>query len=414
MMEQNLYELPDGWKWSTLQDQTMATRNINPTSTPNQRFTYIDISAIDRERLEIVEPKEILGADAPSRAKKEVITNDVLFATTRPYLKNVAVFNGDVDHPVASTGFCVLRSADTTDHRYLFYFLTTDFVQNQIAPYITGAQYPAVTDKNLKRAAIPIPTIDEQKRIAAMLDALFTRIDAAITHLQENLELSKALFASALDKVFGSVETSEKVKVKDVSLAIQYGHTAKASDAGNARFLRITDIQNGDVDWEQVPYVEINSKDVEKYRLNQGDIVFARSGATSGKSFLIQSVPENSIFASYLIRIIPDVKTVLPEFVFLYFQSPEYWGQVGTKVAGAAQPNINGAKLGEFVLPLPSLEQQTEIVEHLNNLVDRTRNLEAETQERLDHLTSLKSSLLDAAFRGQLSTHDLKEMADVS
>ena len=214
-MEQQLYELPEGWEWSTVAAQTLTTKNINPTASPERQFTYVDISSIDRSRREIAEPKLISGADAPSRARKEIVANDVLFATTRPNLKNVAVFSGDVDAPVASTGFCVLRTAETIDYRYLFHFLTTDFVQNQIAPFIAGAQYPAVTGKNLKRTAVPLPPLNEQKCIVAKLDALFTRIDAAITHHQETLELSKALFASALDGTFRECE-AESVSLTKV------------------------------------------------------------------------------------------------------------------------------------------------------------------------------------------------------
>ena len=108
------------------------------------------------------------------------------------------MFSGGVESPVASTGFCVLRAAENIEPSFLFRFLTTEFLQQQISPLISGAQYPAITDKNLKLTPIPLPPINEQKRIAAKIDALFTRIDTAITHLQQTLELSKALFASAL------------------------------------------------------------------------------------------------------------------------------------------------------------------------------------------------------------------------
>ncbi|MDO9538367.1 MAG: hypothetical protein Q7J68_08645 [Thermoplasmata archaeon] len=84
---------------------------------------------------------------------------------------------------------------------------------------------------------------------------------------------------------------------------VQYGYTAKAKDNGpGPRYLRITDIQNGSVNWNEVPYCDIDDTDIPHYKLNSGDIVFARTGATTGKSFLIKGCPD-SIFASYLIRL---------------------------------------------------------------------------------------------------------------
>jgi len=181
-MAQELYELPGGWEWTTLAKQTKPTTNIKPSATPSQQFTYIDISSIDRNINQIIDPKIIFGSEAPSRAKKEVFENDVLFATTRPNLKNVAMFSGDVESPVASTGFCILRASESIEPRFLFRFLTTEFLQQQISPLISGAQYPAITDKNLKLTPIPLPPINEQKRIIAKLDALFTRIDTVNQH----------------------------------------------------------------------------------------------------------------------------------------------------------------------------------------------------------------------------------------
>ena len=93
--------------------------------------------------------------------------------------------------------------------------------------------------------------------------------------------------------------------IKDLSDSIQYGYTAKKS--GNnfgPKYLRITDIQDNKVQWENVPSCVIAKTEIEKYQLNKGDILFARTGATVGKSFLIENLTEDSIFASYLIRVV--------------------------------------------------------------------------------------------------------------
>ena len=110
--------------------------------------------------------------------------------------------------------------------------------------------------------------------------------------------------------------------------AINYGYTESASsEPVGPRFLRITDIQDDRVEWESVPYCKIEAAVVPKYRLASGDIVFARTGATTGKSFLVDDPPD-AVFASYLIRLRLLDKTLLPEFVSLFFQTAGYWQSI--------------------------------------------------------------------------------------
>src|SRR5262245_59763735 len=120
--------------------------------------------------------------------------------------------------------------------------------------------------------------------------------------------------------------------VGEVAASINYGFTAKSTSSPvGPRLLRITDIQNGTVKWESVPFCEIARPKAGNYRLQAGDIVFARTGATTGKSFLIRSCPE-SIFASYLIRLRP-LSCILPEFLSQFFQSTSYWAQISENVS---------------------------------------------------------------------------------
>uniref|UniRef100_UPI0015C4D04B restriction endonuclease subunit S n=2 Tax=Enterobacteriaceae TaxID=543 RepID=UPI0015C4D04B len=148
-------------------------------------------------------------------------------------------------------------------------------------------------------------------------------------------------------------------------------HTAKAESYGNAKFLRITDIQNGKIDWQGVPTVSLKEKEIRKYALSDNDLVFARSGATAGKSILIKNAPTDAVFASYLIRITPNQEKIIPEYLSYFFLTPAYWEVVGLNAAGAAQPNINGTKLSEFIVPIAPREEQKRIVEKLDALLTR-------------------------------------------
>ncbi|EHK4783245.1 restriction endonuclease subunit S [Vibrio parahaemolyticus] len=159
--------------------------------------------------------------------------------------------------------------------------------------------------------------------------------------------------------------------VKKLSHKIQYGHTAKAESNGNAKFLRITDIQDGKIDWQEVPTVSLEEKEISKYALNDDDLIFARSGATAGKSILIKNAPKDAVFASYLIRIVPNKNDIIPEYLSYFFLTPAYWEVVGQNAAGAAQPNINGTKLSEFIVPVAPQGEQKRIVEKLDVLLTR-------------------------------------------
>ena len=126
------------------------------------------------------------------------------------------------------------------------------------------------------------------------------------------------------------------------------------------RFLRISDIQNDAVQWDDVPYCECPATDTVRYELHKGDIVFARTGATTGKSYLIRECPESAVFASYLIRVRPSGK-VHPDFLAQFFRTPDYWSQISVVANGSTQPGVNGTKLKELSIPLPPLPEQRRI-----------------------------------------------------
>lgn len=151
--------LPEGWEWKPISFLAHDTDRQNPTiTTPNEYFNYIDISGVDNAIGAVTDPKSMLGQDAPSRARKIVHTNDVIFATTRPYLKNIALIPLNLDHSICSTGFCVLvPKADNCVPQYLYYAARSESVIQQLIPKQRGASYPAVLDQDIFGSFIPIP-----------------------------------------------------------------------------------------------------------------------------------------------------------------------------------------------------------------------------------------------------------------
>lgn len=158
-------------------------------------------------------------------------------------------------------------------------------------------------------------------------------------------------------------------KIEHISLRIHYGYTASATqnDTG-IKLLRITDIQDNKVNWENVPFCEIQPNDIDKFELKENDIVFARTGATVGKSFLIPKNIPKAVFASYLIRI--DLsRQVSSKYIYYFFQSANYWKQISSKAIGSGQPSVNANSLSNLTLPLCNINEQNRIVLKLEEIL---------------------------------------------
>jgi len=176
--------------------------------------------------------------------------------------------------------------------------------------------------------------------------------------------------------------------------SLNYGYTESASSEPiGPRFLRITDIQDDRVDWHTVPYCKIDEGEIAKYRLATGDIVFARTGATTGKSFLIEGPPD-AVFASYLIRLRLLDKGLSPRFVSLFFQSDDYWETVKAGSAGSAQGGFNASKLGALRIPIPPLGEQWRIVGILDEAFAGIATAKANAEKNLRNARALFASLL--------------------
>lgn len=195
-------ELEEKYGKTKINDVVVKTNNVNPMNDLDKPFTYIDISSIDNKSFQIVEPKQLIGKEAPSRAKKEVVLGDIVYSTTRPNLKNISIVNKEYDNPIASTGFCVLRVNENTINSYLFYYLITDKLFEQIEPNIRGTQYPATSDKDLKNCNIPNTPLIIQQKVVKYLDEISQKTEKIKQAQKDKMNSLKALKASILDQAF--------------------------------------------------------------------------------------------------------------------------------------------------------------------------------------------------------------------
>lgn len=389
--------IPEKWKWVQLKKLVVPTKQ----KIPNSEFNYLDVSSVNSSTREIRAPKRISPESSPSRARKIVKQGMVLFSTVRPYLLNTVVIDSIEPgiETIASTAFATFSCNENLNNRYVWFLFQSPYFIEYVKSKQKGAAYPAISDKDFYSVPIPLPPIQEQRLIVQKLNELLPLVESygkeqeALEKLEKELpgKLRASLLNEAIqgklvpqldsepqvkqlsetleDVTFAIPEKWKWAKLSEVATKIQYGYTASASNSGSARLLRITDIQDGQVEWNSTPYCSPTASEIKKFELKTGDILVARTGGTIGKSFLVQNTPsEPSVFASYLIRISPETQLISPNFLKFFLESPYYWTQLKDNSRGTGQPNVNAKALGNLRLPLPPLEEQRRIVEKLNAL----------------------------------------------
>lgn len=193
----------EGWEWKRLGETLFKKETRNPTKSPDEEFYYVDISSVDNSEFRIKYTKKIIGREAPSRARKVIRKNDVIFATTRPYLKSIAIVPEKLDNQICSTGFCVCRAkTDKIDFRYLFYYLIWDKFIESLLPKMRGSSYPAITDNDIYTSEITLPPLPVQKQIVEKLDGIRAMVESLKWQQKERSDWLDKLPKALLEKAF--------------------------------------------------------------------------------------------------------------------------------------------------------------------------------------------------------------------
>ena len=182
-------------------------QNHSPRNSPNNCFTYIDISSIDKKAKAVTWARNMLGQDAPSRARRVIEAGDVIVSMTRPNLNTVALIDEKYHSAICSTGFCVLRP----DRRrilpkYLFYIVTRDVFVERLSRNTSGGLYPAVSENDVRAMLIPLPPLKEQERIVEILDRAENIIRLSHLAMETTQRIASALFY----EMFGNPIRNEK------------------------------------------------------------------------------------------------------------------------------------------------------------------------------------------------------------
>ncbi|NFH92012.1 restriction endonuclease [Clostridium botulinum] len=341
--------------------------------------------------------------------KYKLDKGDIVIARTGATTGKNYIISDEVDAVFASY-LIRMKISDSIYNKFISYYMYSDLYWKQIMEEKKGIAQPGVNAQKLGSLIVPIPPLKEQQRIVDRIESLFEKLDKAKELIEEAREEFENRKAAILEKAFRGELTKSKMReclLKDY-ITTQYGYTASSKlEKADSKYLRITDIKEDYVDWINVPYCEINQKHKEKYLLFKNDIVIARTGATTGKSYLINEDVE-AVFASYLIRLRIMNKNILPEYLYKFLKSNIYWKQIMELRKGIAQPGVNAEKLKKVIIPLPEIEEQKEIVRILDKLLQDESKIEELTALE-DQIELIKKSILAKAFRSELGTNDPNE-----
>lgn len=294
--------------------------------------------------------------------------------------------------------FCVKPLSSHFVGKFVYYFLISEAFQVQFRSLLTGL-IGGVSAKKFKSITISYPPLPDQQRIVSYLDAEFAKIEALKANAEKQLQAAKDLFQAALKELLTPKEGWVEKKLGDLcSICGEYGLNESATNYNGVRYLRITDItDDGELNNDKVSAQNKGKKNQEE--LEVGDILFARTGATVGKTLVYRKEFGKCVFAGYLIRYRTNPNIILPQFLFYYTHSTKYYDWVKNNQAAAAQPNISAQKYNCLIIAFPKdTAEQQRIADRLDALSANVKALQTNYAETITLCNDLKQALLKKVF----------------
>jgi type I restriction enzyme S subunit len=442
-------ELPGGWKWGSIGHACSAVEKVEPAQTPEEPFRYIDISAVDRPTKTIGAVQRLLGEVAPSRARQRIKTDDVLVSTVRPNLQSIAMVPPELDGEVASTGFCVLRAGQGLDPRWLFYWTLSPAFFESILKKARGVSYPAVLDKDVRGELMPLPPIDEQKRLVRTIETLLERIALARGDMQAALRRVELLKLALIDaavwgqafrtddscQIDGLLRTERKAAWEERSggrgrykepasplapLAPPEGWTVLSVDSVCSL---VTDGDHNPPKRQPEGIAHLTARHVHGYAIHPkgstfiseadfqrvkrrynpqtGDVIVTCVG-TIGRMAVVpkrfEFSPDRNLAG---LRPLPSVN---PRFLMYVMASSAMQRRMHTASGSTAQPHLYLGDLRRLPVPVPPRPIQDDVVEHLDGRLAANARTLAQLRAAQEHGNSLRRAILVAAFRGRLTS----------
>jgi len=410
MMEK--WELPKGWEWVLLARIATNTTRRNPGTQPQKPFQYVEISSVDNLAgvIKLDKVRSLRGSDAPSRARKVIRTGDVLLATTRPYLKNIALVPDALDEEICSTGLCVIRAREGISlPRYVYYACRSDFFVEQLIPKQRGANYPAVTDDDVYESLLPLPYPDDptrsleiQRRIVARIEALFAELRAARELHEKVKEDTGRLMDAVLAETFGADATRNWPNEKTLGNLIEIN--APLVDPTLPEYRDLPHI-HGQVIEEGTgrlhPYRTAAEDGMRsnKYLFRPGSVLYSKIRPNLRK---VTIADFEGLCSADMYPLEIKTAEIAPEFLMWALLSPGFTDYAKSLSGRARMPKLNRRQLFSYSLRYPGRMVQDSVVHYLSSVRDEIVEMKRTADENSTLLAYVEQAILAQAFRGEL------------
>lgn len=342
---------------------------------------------------------------------------DFIFADTSEDIAGSGNFTLMNSHTPAFAGYHTItaRAKRNVDVRFIAYLFDSEPFRNQIRNSVSGVKVFSVTQTIIKSAKLLLPPIEEQRAIAAILDDRCGQIDGIISDAERQVELlrkyRKALITETVTKGLdksvpmkdsgidwiGEIPSHWDVKRLKYGLSepLQYGanESGEEYDEFLPRYIRITDIDS-DNTLKDEGKLSLFKNIAKPYLLKDGDVLFARSGATVGKSFYYDSRYGIAAFAGYLIKARTNRNILLPRYLYFITLGTGYETWKDQVFSQATIQNIGADKYSQLLVTIPPTTEQAKIVEYLDAKCAETDTLITEKQRSIEIMRQYKRSLI--------------------
>ena len=359
-----------------------------PQGIPHSEYLMLSSKNIYDDEITLDDPRFLSSENYATENKRTQISPGDILLTIVGTVGRAAVVSNSIKNICLQRSVAVIKpKSNLIDSRFLMYQLQS--MRTHLEQEARGVAQKGIYLKQVENLQIKVPSVDEQLQVVKMLD----KVSELVTLRKEQLAALDQLVKSRFIELFIGKGYPTKT-VDDVSLGKgEYGAQSASSayDPTRPRYVRITDI-NDDGALNDDVVSSANFDDDKQYKLEYGDFMFARMGATVGKTYAF--IEGNQIFAGYLIRYRLNKGLINPRYLFWYTKLDEYWNWVKLNQSGAAQPGINAKKYGSLQVPLPPIEEQNAFAA----FVEQTDKSKSAIQRSLDELENLKKALMQKYF----------------
>ncbi|AWG22864.1 hypothetical protein FFWV33_15680 [Flavobacterium faecale] len=366
-----------------------------PVYSEDSDIYFINGNNLTNGKIEVTEKTKKVDYKIFAKNNKSLNENSILISLNGT-IGSISKYNNEKVMLGKSVGYFNFK--ESTD----FYFHTfhTDKIQNFFITELTGSTIKNLSLKTLRETIFLLPSLPEQTKIANFL----TAVDEKLTALNQKKTLLEQYKKGVMQQIFAQelrfkddngndFADWEEKKLGEVCINISYGMNAAATTYdGKNKYLRITDIEESSNGLNMDKATSPNGKLEDKFRVKIGDLLFARTGASVGKSYLYREEDGILYFAGFLIRF--HVKHAIPSFIYLYMQTYNYDKWIKVMSMRSGQPGINAEEYKLFEIPFPSLPEQTKIANFLSAIDEKINHC----QEQIDQSTIWKKGLLQQMF----------------